>query len=497
MGKFKACILIFIISITSIGCANIVPPEGGKKDIKPPKLLSVEPRDSTLNTRVTKIEMHFNEFLTVENTAAEVQISPLLPFPFTTINVGKRVTVRIPDSLLQENTTYRISFGNAIKDLHEGNVFAGYNYTFSTGNYFDSLQLSGKVYDAATGLPDTGSLILLYSASKSDSIVVREKPLYLGRVTTGGNFAVKGLPDREFRIYVLKDGNNNLTYDGGNEKIGFIGKTVFPSDSITEPIVFKLFREKSLDTIKVSKKESGSAIKRGKKEQADKSGFNYQVAVDTSDIKKRTMDITKPLTLTLSKHPDTINTKRMNLSYDSSGISVETAFSVDTDSVKREVMYIKSNWKENTVYTLRLLKGFVKDSSGIDAMPSKFIFRTKNDADYAKIQVNLPAKYNSSKYILMAVHDNDTVYNAPVTDTVVRLQKLQPGGYILRIIVDANGNGQWDTGDLFEKRQPEEVIPFSDVIMLKAGWDNITDFEPKKKEKPEASPKTRDKTKVN
>lgn len=483
-----------------MGCANIVPPEGGKKDIKPPKLLSVEPHDSTLNTRVTKIEMHFNEFLTLNSPASEVQISPLLPFPFSTTLVGKRVTVRIPDSLLQANTTYRISFGNAIKDLHEGNVFAGYNYTFSTGSYFDSLQLGGKVFDAATGLPDTGSLILLYSASKSDSVVVREKPLYLGRVTSGGNFSVKGLPYREFRMYVLKDGNNNLMFDGGTEKIGFIEKTVFPSDSVAEPVVLKIFAEKNTDTAKkvVEKKEqSASGLRRGKKESADKSGITYQVAVDTFDNKKRTLDITKPITVTFSKHPDTLNTKRMNLSYDSSGISVEATFAVDTDSVKREVVYISSGWKENTLYTLRLLKGFVKDSTGTDAMPSKYIFRTKSDADYAKMQVNLPAKYFSKKYILMVVHDNDTVYNAPVTDTVVRLQKLQPGGYILRIIVDSNGNGVWDTGDLLEKRQPEEVIPYTDVINLKAGWENITDFEPNKKERTDLSPKKRDKTTTN
>jgi hypothetical protein len=124
------------------------------------------------------------------------------------------------------------------------------------------------------------------------------------------------------------------------------------------------------------------------------------------------------------------------------------------------------------------LKGFAKDSAMTDAMPSRYTFKTKSDDDYAKLHIHLPSKYNSTKYVLMVNNETDTVYQKPVRDTVVHLSRLQPGSYKMRIIVDANGNGFWDTGDLLQKIQPEEIIPYKEALQLRAGWDNTIDFEP-------------------
>jgi hypothetical protein len=163
--------LYLLILFVGSGCANIIPPSGGKKDIAAPKLLAVTPPDSQLNVRTSKIELRFDEYVQVAEVAANVQVAPLFKFPVNITAIGRRILVDFPDSLLQDNTTYRISFGNAIKDLHEGNPFSGYTYTFSTGGYFDSLRLDGTIVNAATGLPDTGVAVILYDATASDSVI--------------------------------------------------------------------------------------------------------------------------------------------------------------------------------------------------------------------------------------------------------------------------------------------------------------------------------------
>lgn len=475
--------LLSIIICIGAGCANIVPPTGGKKDITPPKLLAVTPKDSLLDTKVTKIEFHYNEFIELKD-AKEIQVSPLLPVPPTIVVAGKKATLKIPDSLISENTTYRISLGKSIADLHEANPIQPYTYVFSTAGYFDSLQLGGTVIDAATGKPDSGVLILLYPATKSDSVVVRERPLYIGR-GNGGRFAVSGLPDRHFRIYALKDGNDNLIYDGGTEKIAFIDSIVSPADSITSPIVLKLFEEKQADTATGEGRQPGDLWEK-KRRGAAKGVFSYGVSVDTSDKSKRTLDITQPLNIIFTGDVDSLNTARMSLAYDSVvsdsvSIEVEVPFTADTDTVRNDILYLSAAWKENTLYTLRLLKGFVKDTARNDVMPSKYKFRTKSDADYSKLRVQLPGKYLDSQYVLLIKNDKDTIHMKTVTDTVVSLTKLQPGTYNMFIIEDENKNGKWDTGDLFEKRQPENVIPFSGTMQLRAGWENIFDFETKEK----------------
>jgi hypothetical protein len=409
-----------------------------------------------------------------------VQVSPLLRMPIGVVNVGRRVTVTIPDSLLRDSTTYRVSFGKAIGDLHENNIFANYVYTFSTTSYFDSLKLGGRVFNAATGLPDTGAKVLLYRSDVSDSAVVREKPEYATTTNGPGNFVIAGLPHRTFRIYALKDKNNNLVYDGGEEQIAFIDSIVVPVDTFGKPIVLKLFSEPIIDTA-----VTDSTITPGKRRASSRGsgsdGFFYSVNVDTSDVRKRSVDVTKPVNITFNKPVDSINASRVFLTYDSSNIDIEANFSIDFDTARDEMLLLNSAWKENTLYTLRLLKGFAIDTGMTDAMPSKYTFRTKSDDDYGKLNINLPSKYDSSLYILMIQEGNDTIYNKPVTDTLVKLTRLQPGAYTLRIIVDRNGNGVWDTGDLFAELQPEEVLPYQTIINLKAGWENTIDFEPEPK----------------
>ena len=136
-------------------------------------------------------------------------------------------------------------------------------------------------------------------------------------------------------------------------------------------------------------------------------------------------------------------------------------------------------------YKLRLVKGFAKDSAGVDVVPSWYSFRTKEDDDYGKITIHLPAKYSNSDYLLKVLADNDSVYQQSVTDATIVLRRLKPAAYTIRLIVDKNRNGKWDTGDLLAKRQPEEVIPYKEIINLKAGWENVVDdFEKKLPLKP-------------
>lgn len=478
MNGFRGLIVLFFLAILATGCANITTLPGGKKDVKGPKLLSISPKDSILNTRVNKIELRFNEFVNVTDAAKEVVISPILPVPMNVGGAYKKVTVKIADSLLEDNTTYRISFGNAIKDVHEGNPFKDYTYTFSTGSYFDSLQISGEVINAVTGMPDTSAYVLLYNGTKTDSAVLREKPLYIGRVENG-HFSIKGLPGREFRIYALHDANNNLMYDGLNEWIAFTEKTVQAGDTNAAPINLRIFPE-AVDTARAgsdSLKHSRMAALNDK--PAAKKDLSYSPDVDTTDKNKRTKDITTPIAVKCNNIIDSVTPEYIGLYLDTTDISV--AINVQRDSVRKDVLLVNTQWKENTVYTLKLKKGFIKDTSGNEAMPSKYVFRTKNEDDYGKLNVQLPAKYLGNNYILLIKSDKDTVHMKAVTDTVVKLNLLQPGNYTMLIIDDANGNGKWDTGDLLAHRQPEMVIPYHGNVLLKAGWENGIDFEPKKK----------------
>lgn len=477
MNKAFLRYLLLTYIVLAAGCANITSPTGGKKDVTPPKRLSVTPADSLTNTRLKKVELTFDEYITVTDASKEVQISPLLSINPTATGLKKKVTVKIPDTLLEPNTTYRITFGNAIKDLHEGNPYAGYTYTFSTGAWFDSLQLKGNVLNAATGLPDsTGIIVVLHYAADGDSAIVRRKPRYVAHPDAKGNFTFTGLPKKAFKIYAVKDANDNLMFDGEGEMIGFADNDVTPGSSSVPAVTLRMFAQAGDTSTHRDVEAVQKPDMRKSSESVKPQSFGYTVNVDSQNKAKRTFDINGDVHISFTRIPE-INNSRITLTYDSNGAEVPAVFSILHADTAKEVR-LHTPWKENTQYTLKLAKGFAKDSAGTEPMPAKFIFRTKEEEDYGKFIINLPARY-ANKYLLQVTADNDTVYQKVITDTSVAFTRMKPAKYTFRVIEDRNGNGKWDVGDLFARLQPEEVIPYREPLALKPGWENVIDFEAK------------------
>lgn len=476
-----SCLSLFLMMLIGAGCANIVPPAGGDKDVQPPKLVSVSPADSQRNVRTAKIRFDFDEYIALSDAATQVIISPLLPVVPTVTALNKHVTITFPDSLLQENTTYHVSLGTAVRDNHEGNIYRAPDYLFSTGSYFDSLKCSGRVINAATGLPDTAATVLLYAATESDSAIVRHKPLYAVHTDRGGRYTFLGLPKKAFHLFALQDKNGNLVFDDPAEWIGFADQAITPDSSFTAPEL-QTFPRAGADTLKPATTAAP---------QRDNVVLpSYTVGVDTSDAKRRTKDVTRPLTITFARKPSLVNKEKLFLTFDSTGITTEAVLQVQEDTARPFKLLLETHWAEDAVYTLRLQKGFAKDSAGGDLLPGRYTFRTKREEDYARLSIHLPTKYYGTGFVLQVSNETDTIYQKPVTDSMVDLRRIAPGNYRLRVIEDRNRNGHWDTGDLFGKKQPERVISYDQVILLKPGWENQVDFErepaPEKKSLPKS-----------
>jgi hypothetical protein len=496
MHKSLLSILSILLSLALVcGCANIIPPTGGKTDTTTPQLLNIKPHDSLLNTRVNRIEMRFNEYVSIGDAAKEITVSPILAQNPSIIAIGKTVILKIEDSLLQKNTTYTLSFGKAIKDLHEGNFYSGPSYVFSTGAWFDSLTIKGHIMYAAKGRLDSsgGIKVLLYDATDSFDVVSKKKPLYLTVANSKGEFNLKGLPNRSFRIFALKETSENLKFDNDDEYVGFTDLVYNPALD-TLPITINIFKEipdtsrLKRDSIPVPEPKRKSKIVAAESKKAsaipslDAKTFNYSALIDTTALAKRSQDITEPISVFFSRPLDTFYADRIALSFDSSGIEIETTFKISIDS-SRKKLSILPDWRYNSVYTVRLLKGFARDMNQETTMPSKYIFRTKSDEDYGKLDINLPKKYVAKNFLLQVNKDKEVVYLEALSKAKVSLQLLAAGTYTLILIEDQNGDGEWTTGELKSKRQPEKVFPYTNSIIMKAGWEHIVDFEKEQQKK--------------
>lgn len=231
MKNWARYFAICAVAILMIRCANVVTPSGGPKDDKSPVVLEASPENNSTDFNGKTIHLTFDEFVTLNNPSNNVMISPPMNKKPTYRTSGKTLIIRFEEPL-KPNTTYSINFGDAVKDLHEGNVFKGYTFNFSTGNIIDSLSLKGKVISASSLTPMEGLVIGLYSNDNEsitiDSMPYKLKPEYITTTDKKGDFEFYGLADKDYLIFALKDNNSNLIYDLPNEEIAFYQDLVKP-----------------------------------------------------------------------------------------------------------------------------------------------------------------------------------------------------------------------------------------------------------------------------
>ena len=231
MKKIIRYITIILTAVLLVRCANIVTPSGGPKDEKPPVVTESSPANNSTNFKGRTVHITFDEFITLDNPANNILISPpMKKKPIFRTN-GKTLIIRFEEPLKPE-TTYSIYFGNAIKDLHEGNIFKNYAFVFSTGDKIDTLSLSGKVISASTMSPMEGFYVGLYADDNDtlalDSLPYYFKPNYITTTSKDGKFSFSGLADKDFLIFALKDNNFNQIFDQPNEEIAFYPDLVRP-----------------------------------------------------------------------------------------------------------------------------------------------------------------------------------------------------------------------------------------------------------------------------
>lgn len=229
----KKIILRFMLlmAVVFTSCAKIVAPTGGAKDVTPPAITKEVPANGCNNFKGNTIKITFNEFVTLNNTFENVLISPPLAQQPTYSLSGKTVVVKFNDTL-QSNQTYNLAFANCIQDFTEGNPIPFYNYAFSTGDAVDSFMLQGIVIDAQTTDKVNGCFVFAYSQDV-DSLPLTVKPQYITKTQSNGSFAIKNIRPGDYKVFALKDINNNLIFDLPNEEIAFLEQ---PMGSIPMPV---------------------------------------------------------------------------------------------------------------------------------------------------------------------------------------------------------------------------------------------------------------------
>lgn len=449
------CCLIYIISITGSGCAQIAAPTGGPRDTIPPVLLEASPPNGSVNFKGNRITLTYDEYVQLVRLLENLLVSPTPQIPPNVDFKLKTVTVKLRDTL-EPNTTYRIDFGNAIADNNEGNPYKNFSYIFSTGPYIDSLQCSGNVQLAETGKIDTTLLVFLYK-NLDDSAVMKQKPKYITRVNSSGNFIFRNLAPGIYNVYALQDQSGQKMYNSKDELFAFSDSTVHVADSTKAIKLFAYAEEKPKP-----KSSSTTTPPQDKK-------LKYKTSIESNR-----QDLLTPLTIEFTHKLKNFDSLKIQLT--DTVFNPYKAAVVRLDSTGKKIT-IQNTWLDNTDYRLIIPKDFATDTMGIALTKSDTIhFKTKRENDYGSIAINFK---NLEKYkhpVLQFVSNNEVVKSYPLTSSQWSVKLFNPGDYELRILEDSNENGVWDPGNYHLKLQPEKVYAIPQKLSIRADWDNTRDI---------------------
>lgn len=588
-------LFVLLLVIVAYSCANIGTPDGGPYDETPPKFMGGTPQLRAVNVKSQKFELEFDEFIKLEKPSEKVVISPpQLEQPEIKV-VGRKVVGELLDTL-KESTTYTIDFSDAIVDNNEGNPMGHFTYTFSTGASIDTMEVSGTVLEASNLEPIKGIQVGLHKDLADSAFTIKAFDR-VSRTDSRGRFSIRGVAPGKYRIYALKDGNQNYLFDSKSEMIAFSDSIIIPSsmpstrqdtlwkDSLTidtiktvnytrylpDDVMLRAFKEENtrqyfvksqrdklnhfiltfsakadtlptlkglnfderdafivettprndsicywikdsllyeMDTLAIQmdylytdtldrlvpktdtlylankltrekreqlakeeaekkEKERKKQEKKGKTVEPEKTPF-LEMKVDAPS----SFDIYKNVLLTFEEPVAKIDTSAIHMEVKVDTLWNETPFFLREDSVVPRQYEILAEWEPEKEYRLTIDSAAITGLYGLHTNKVEQTMKVKKVDEYGTLLLNI---VGVGKGAIVELMDNagKVVRQQAVNDQgMADFYYLNPNTkYYIRLFIDRNGNGVWDTGNFENKVQPEEVYYFPKVWEMRANFE--------------------------
>lgn len=547
----KQFFLWLFASLVLVSCARVGSPIGGAKDSIAPKMIASNIDTTRVNVpRNTKeLRIDFDEYIQLKDISKNLIISP--PIKYTKIipsSTGNRYLEIQWKDTLQANTTYNFNFGNSIVDLNESNVLPYFNFAFSTGEKLDDLYISGTVSDALGNLKnsegkDKNLVVGLFQVK--DTMNYRQKPYYISKADEDGYFELNYLTPGKYKIIGFDDENSNSIYDIGKENVAFqkdeinleasisgLKLKIFPSkkevrykemsivtggvlmtfEGNPESVIVKTVGDKPADyqvrhkpksdSIKIwfdaAKENIGATVSENLRFSYDTGSKQDTVSIFYKKPAKDEMTITNPFSNKLAPETDfrftsnyiidKIQPENWKLVSD----SIVQDFTANISELDSTQIMIRSNFVVGKKYQLTVPKNTLGSFYKRLSESVRFDFEVAKAEDFGSFSAHLTNLPSQKFWIQLLDDKNEPAYQKYTNLADVKFVNLKPGAYKLRILVDNNENGVWDSSDFAKEIAAEDVYLFKKVgdneIMTKVNirpmWEINENWDLAKEEQP-------------
>lgn len=233
------------------------------------------------------------------------------------------------------------------------------------------------------------------------------------------------------------------------------------------------------DTLKLFFKEYKSKKqKKAEEEAANDTVPPEPVFMNLTCETKGTQDLNLPLKFSSTEPLDTLMASALRLE-----MQVDTLWqpvplgAAQRDTLTSRVWTIPVKWEEDTRYRLIADSLAVSNIYGEPIRGFKQDFTTKKMSDYGSVALTLsdvPRDTTGTPLpVVVELLDNrDTpVKTVAAKGGTAMFDYLAPGKYYARAFLDVNGNGVWDTGNVADSLQAEDVFYYPKRLNVRANWD--------------------------
>ncbi|SEV83782.1 Ig-like domain-containing protein [Kaistella antarctica] len=526
----KRFFFLVFITLLLASCARVGSPVGGAKDSIPPQVTGSNIDSPRINVprNIRELRIDFDEYITLKDINKNLIISPPLKQISKILPSGmgnKYLLIKWADTL-EANTTYNFNFGNAIVDNNEGNALGYYNFAFSTGEKIDSLYISGELkslFNDKDKKAEEGSLVVGLYQDK-DSMDYRQKPYYIAKADPDGYYELNYLSAGNYRVLAFEDSNSNSVYDIGKEKVGFLKDKIIVDKSISGLNINLYPSKKTLKYLEMKEIPGGvlmtfegnpaevkivplnAKLKDYKVTHSPKSDsatiwfdatkqdigissnenlkFSYDNGVKQDSVSlfyrynvKNEMSISnargnslvpkKDFVVTSNYYLDKIQPEKWSLVSD----SIKQEFTAEISEKNPFEIQIKSDFKEGKKYALTIPKETVYSFYETIKKSYRFDFEADKTENYGELTVTLENAPEQKFWIQLITESGVIAYSKYGKETLINFNSLKPGKYDLRILVDENENGIWDSANFADNIFAEPVYIFDKKIEVRPLWE--------------------------
>ena len=239
----------------------------------------------------------------------------------------------------------------------------------------------------------------------------------------------------------------------------------------TLKLVSKL-RPKSEKELEKEREKKEKELEKAKK-KAEKEGKEYvepTVFLPVDVYAPGTMDIYDYISLTFTEPLASVADSTVHLKQKIDSLWRDVPFDFIPDSLNLMRYNVYADWEPGESYTFEVDSTAFQGIYGLFTDKVKKEFKVKKPEEYGQIFFDVSGADSLAFVDLLDAQDK-VVRTVPVVNGRADFYFLNPGKYSARLTNDRNGNGVWDTGKYEDKRQPEEVYYYYQVLELKANFD--------------------------